>query len=92
MRDGSGQSQERNQAIPKQDQPAIIAARERVIRETMPELRGALLPKAVYWPYQGRAFPLLEKFYAYPGNVRPPESLAQQIQQIAGLDKCIFPG
>jgi hypothetical protein len=51
----------------------------------------APLPKAVYWPYQGRAFPLLEKFYAYPGNVRPPESLAQQIQQIAGLDKCIFP-
>ena len=28
-------------AIPQQNQPAIIAARERVIRETMPELRGA---------------------------------------------------
>jgi hypothetical protein len=27
--------------IPQQNQPAIIAARERVIRETMPELRGA---------------------------------------------------
>jgi hypothetical protein len=56
----------------------------------MPELRGAPLPKAVYWPYQGRAFPPLEKFYAYPGNVQPAESLARQIQQIPGLDKCIF--
>ena len=78
-------------AIPQQNQPAIIAARERVMSETMPELRVATLPKAVYWPYQGRVFPLLEKFYAYPRNVQPPESLARQIQQIPGLDKCIFP-
>ena len=78
-------------AIPQQNQPAIIAARERVMRETMPELRAAPLPKGVYWPYQGRAFPLLEKFYAYPRNVQPPESLARQIQQIPGLDKCILP-
>ena len=61
------------------------------MRETMAELDAAPLPKAVYWPYKGRAFPLLEKFYAYPHNVQPPESLARQIQQIPGLDKCIFP-
>ena len=78
-------------AIPQQNQPAIIAARERVMQETMAELRVAPLPKAVYWPYQGRGFPLLEKFYAYPRNVQPPESLARQIQQIPGLDKCVFP-
>jgi hypothetical protein len=78
-------------ANPQQNQPAIIAARERVMRETMAELDAAPLPKAVYWPYKGRAFPLLEKFYAYPHNVQPPESLARQIQQIPGLDKCIFP-
>ena len=77
-------------AIPQQNQPAIIAARERVMRETMPELRRDPLPKAVYWPYHGRAFPLLEKVYANPGNVQPPESLTRQIQQIPGLDKCIF--
>jgi hypothetical protein len=78
-------------AVP-QNHPAIIEARERVIRETMPALRAAPLPRAVYWPYEGRAFPLLEKFYAYPHNAQPPESLARQIQQIPGLDKCIFPG
>jgi hypothetical protein len=79
-------------AVPQQNRPAIIEARQRVIRETMPALRAAPLPRAVYWPYDGRAFPLLEKFYAYPHNAQPPESLARQIQQIPGLDKCIFPG
>jgi hypothetical protein len=78
-------------AIPQQNQPAIIEARERVLHETMPQLHAAPLPKAVFWPYKGRAFPLMEKFYAYPRNAQPPESLARQIQQIPGLDKCIFP-
>jgi hypothetical protein len=78
------------QAIPHQNQPAIIEARVRVMRETMSELRAAQLPTAVYWPYEGRAFPLMEKFYAYPHNVQPPASLARQIQQTPGLDKCIF--
>jgi hypothetical protein len=78
-------------AVPQQNRPAIIEARQRVIRETMPALRAAPLPRSVYWPYDGRAFPLLEKFYAYPHNAQPPESLARQIQQIPGLDKCIFP-
>jgi hypothetical protein len=78
-------------AIPPQNRPAIMDARARVMRETMAELRAATLPKPVYWPYDGRAFPLLDKFYAYPQNVQPPESLASQIQQIPGLDKCIFP-
>jgi hypothetical protein len=79
------------QTIPKQNQPAIVQARERVMREAMPELRAAPLPKAVYWPYEGRAFPLIEKFYAYPHNERPLESLGRQIQQIPGLNKCIVP-
>jgi hypothetical protein len=79
------------QAIPQQNQPAVIEARERIMRETMPELRAAApLPWAVFWPYEGRAFPLMEKFYAYPHNVQPPESLQRQIQQTPGLDKCIF--
>ena len=59
------------------------------MRETMPELRAAPLPKAVFWPYEGRPFPFVEKFYAYPHNVQPPESLSRQIQQIPGLNKCI---
>ena len=78
------------QGIPQQDRPAIIEARTRVMREAMPELRAAPSPSAVYWPYDGRAFPLLEKFYAYPDNVHPPESLRRQIQQIPGLNKCVF--
>jgi hypothetical protein len=78
------------QAIPQQNQPAAIEARERIMRETIPKLRAAPLPRAVFWPYEGRAFPLMEKFYAYPHNVQPPESLPRQIQQTPGLDKCIF--
>jgi hypothetical protein len=81
------------QAIPQQSQPAIIQARERIMRETIPKLRAASLPRptTVFWPYEGRAFPLMEKlFNEYPHNVQPPESLARQIQQIPGLNKCIF--
>jgi hypothetical protein len=76
------------QAIPK-NQPAIIEARKRVLREIMPELRAASSPEAVHWPYEGRAFPLMEKFSSYPHNVQPPESLQRQIQQIPGLNKCM---
>jgi hypothetical protein len=79
------------QTIPQQNQPAITEARERVMRETMPKLRAVQLPKAIHWPYEGRAFPLMEQYYGYPQNVQPPESLAHQIQQIPGLNKCIFP-
>jgi hypothetical protein len=79
----------RIQATPGQNQPAIIEARKRVLRETMPELRAAPLPSVVYWPYDGRAFPLIEKFYTYPHDVQPPESLERQIQQFPGLKKCM---
>jgi hypothetical protein len=78
------------QAIPQQNQPAAIEARARIMRETMPKLRALPLPEAVRWPYEGRAFPLMEQFYD-PHNVQPPESSARQIQQIPGLNKCIFP-
>jgi hypothetical protein len=77
-------------AIPQQNQPAITEARQRVMGETMPKLRALSLPEAVRWPYKGRAFPLMEKYYGYPRNVQPPESLAHQIQQIPGLSKCTF--
>jgi hypothetical protein len=76
-------------AIPHQNQPSIIEARKRIVRETMPELRAAPSPEAVHWHYEGRAFPLMEKFYSYPPNVQPPESLQRQIQQIPGLNKCM---
>ena len=48
------------------------------MRETIPKLRAASLPPtAVYWPYEGRAFPLMEKlFNEYPHNVQPPEVVA----------------
>jgi hypothetical protein len=77
------------QAIPQQNQTAVIEARERIMRKTIFDLR-APLPDAVRWPYEGRAFPLMEQFYDYRHNVQPPESLARQIQQIPGLSKCIF--
>jgi hypothetical protein len=66
--------------------------RKRVMRETMPELQAAPLPQEVHWPYEGRAFPLMEKFYTYPPNLQPPESLQHQIQQILGVNKCVFTG
>ena len=80
------------QAIPQQNQPAIIEARERIMRETMPELRAAPLPRAVFGPYEGRAFPLMEKlFNEYPHNRQQLEaSVPGQIQQTPGLNKCIF--
>jgi len=78
------------QAIPQQKQPAITEARERIIRDAMRQLDGAPLPQAVHWPYEGRAFPLLEQFYEYPQNGQPSKSLQSQIQQIPGLNKCIL--
>jgi hypothetical protein len=60
--------------------------------QTIFELRALPLPEAVRWPYEGRAFPLIETlFNKYPLRGQPPESLPRQIQQIPGLDKCIFP-
>jgi hypothetical protein len=47
--------------------------------------------EAVRRPYEGPAFPLMEQFYEYPHNVQRSESLARQIQQIPGLNKCISP-
>lgn len=85
------------QAIPDPpNQPALIAAHERIMRETIPELRALRLPKAVRWPYEGRAFPLMEKFSQYgkfnrqvPPHERQPQTLLlSQIQLIPGLDKC----
>jgi hypothetical protein len=77
-------------AIPQQNQPAIMEARGRVMHETMLQLQVPPLPKSVYEPYRGRAFPLMDKFFTYPRNVQPPESLARQIRAIPGLRKCIF--
>jgi hypothetical protein len=84
------------QAIPDPpNQPALIDAHERIMRETIPELRALPVPKAVRWPYQGRAFPLMEKFSQYgkinrvPPHERQPETLLlSQIQLTPGLDKC----
>jgi hypothetical protein len=79
-------------AIPQPNQPAVTEAQERIMRLTIPELRGVPVPEAVRWAYGGRAFSLMEKlFNVYPQNGQPPESLQRQIQQIPGLDKCIFP-
>jgi hypothetical protein len=62
------------------------------MRQTIFELRVVPLPEAVRWPYGGRAFPLMEKlFNEYPHKAQPLEtSLARQIEQTPGLDKCIF--
>jgi hypothetical protein len=81
------------QAIPRQNQAAVSEARDKVMRETIPALRAAPSPRCVYWPYEGRAFPLIEKlFNEYPHMAQPPEEwLPLQIQQTPGLDKCIFP-
>jgi hypothetical protein len=88
------------QAIPQPNQPAVVEARDRIMRETTSELPRSSVPEAVRWPYMGRVFPLMEKFYEYekfngdaepPHDTQPPESLASQIQQTPGLEKCIFP-
>jgi hypothetical protein len=85
------------QAIPDQpNQPALIEAHERIMRETIPKLRGVPLPKPVRWIYEGRAFPLMEEFSQYgkfntrvPPHERQPETLLlTRIQLIPGLDKC----
>jgi hypothetical protein len=81
----------KTRAIPQQNQTAIFEARNRDMLKTIFDLRALPLPDAVRWSYQGRAFPLMEQFYSYPYNVQPSESLQRQIQQIPGLDKCIFP-
>jgi hypothetical protein len=78
-------------AIPQQNQAAVIEARERIMLQTIFDLRARPLPEAVRWPYEGRAFPLMEQFYKYPHNVQPPESLPREIQQTPGLNKCISP-
>jgi hypothetical protein len=84
------------QAIPDPpNQPAHIEAHERIMRETIPQLRALPVPKAVRWPYEGRAFPLMEAFSQY-GNVNriPPEErqpetlLLSRIQLTPGLNKC----
>jgi hypothetical protein len=77
------------QAIQQQNQTAVIETRERIMRKTIFDLGALPLPEAVRWPYEGRAFPLMKQFYAYPHNVQPPESLQRQIQQVPGLKKCI---
>jgi hypothetical protein len=88
------------QAIPQPHEPAVIEARDRIERETISKLPRSSVPDAVRWPYVGRVFPLMEKFYEYekfngdaepPHDKQPPEWLARQIQQTPGLDKCIFP-
>ena len=81
------------QAIPRQNQAAVSEARDQVMRETIHTLRAAPSPRSVYWPYEGRAFPLMEKlFNEYPHMAQPPEEwLPLQIQRTPGLDKCIFP-
>jgi hypothetical protein len=84
------------QAIPDQpNQPAGIEVHERIMRETIPRLRALPLPKAVRWPYEGRAFPLMEEFSQYGKSKRvPPEErqleglLLSRIHLTPGLDKC----
>ena len=84
------------QAIPDPaGQPALIEVHERIMRETIPELRALPLPKAVRWPYEGRAFPLMEELSQYGKSKRvPPEErqlqplLLSRIQLTPGLDKC----
>jgi hypothetical protein len=84
------------QAIPDPpNQRALIEVHERIMRETIPELRAIPLPKAVRWSYQGRAFPLMEEFSQLgrinraPPDERQPETLLlSRIQLTPGLDKC----
>jgi hypothetical protein len=85
------------QAIPDPppNQPANIEAHERIMRETIPELRAIPLPKAVRWPYHGRAFPLMEEYSQYgKANRVPPDErqlqplLVSRIHLTPGLEKC----
>jgi hypothetical protein len=86
---GAAQARVKNKihAIPQQNQTAVIEARARILQETIPKLHALPSPQAVRWPYEGRAFPLMEQFYD-PHNMQPSESLQRQIQQIPGLNKC----
>jgi hypothetical protein len=77
------------------NQAALIEAHERVMRETIPKLRALRLPNAVRWPYEGRAFPLMEEFSQFgktdkvPPHERQPETLLlSRIRLTPGLDKC----
>jgi hypothetical protein len=84
------------QAIPGEpNQPASIEAAERIMRETIPQLRALPVPKAVRWPYEGRAFPLMEEYsqYGKSKRVSPEERqlqplLLSRIHLTPGLDKC----
>jgi hypothetical protein len=84
------------QAIPDPpNQPARIEAHERIMRETIPQLRAIPLPKAVRWPYEGRAFPLMEEFSQFGKVKRVPLDqrqleplLLSRIHLTPGLDKC----
>ena len=65
------------------------------MRETIPQLRALPVPKAVRWPYEGRAFPLMEAFSQFgkvnrvPPDERQPETLLlSQIQLTPGLEHC----
>jgi hypothetical protein len=51
------------QAIPRQNPAAVSEARDNVMRGTIPALRAAPSPRSAYWPYEGRAFPLMEKLF-----------------------------
>jgi hypothetical protein len=83
------------QAIPDPpNQRALIEVHERIMRETIPELRALALPKAVRWPYEGRAFPLMEEFSQFgkanrvpPDEGQPETLLLSRIQLTPGLDK-----
>jgi hypothetical protein len=85
--------------MPHRDRPAVIKTRDRIMRETISELRALGSPKAVRWPYLGRAFPLMENLYVYgklnqdaqPHDKQQAAWLLRQIQQTPGLDKCSFP-
>jgi hypothetical protein len=83
------------QAIPDPpNQPALIEAHERIMRETIPQLSALPVPKAVRWPYEGRAFPLMQAFSQYEVNRIPPDErqpetlLLSRIHLIPGLNKC----
>jgi hypothetical protein len=84
--------------MPRRSRAAVNETRDRIMRETISELRALASPRAVRWPYLGRAFPLMENLYAYgklnhdtqPPDKQQAEWLQRQIQQTPGLDKCIF--
>jgi hypothetical protein len=84
------------QAVADPGQGALIEVHERIMRETIPELRAVPVPSAVRWPYEGRAFLLMENFSQYGESIKrvPPHEreletlLLSRIQLTPGLDKC----